>query len=269
VILKSTDAGVTWTAKTSGTNVNLYGVYGLSATKFIAVGASGTVLVSTDSGDTWNTQTSGVGTTLRSIWFPASDVNNGWICGDGGVIRVTTNGGTNWNGQTSNTSEDLQSIQGRSTTLIFACGTNGTVRTFNGTTWSGQTSGVSSGVTLRGIHFATTVIGYAVGDGGKIIHTINGGTTWTTLTSPNSGVFYSAVMTDVSGVIFLLVGPLLRIYVLSNSNGSAPNFNPSATDPYGIGTPSGTGNFGGGSDFFNTDAQAAATSRFYMKGFAG
>jgi photosystem II stability/assembly factor-like uncharacterized protein len=269
VILKSSDSGVTWTTKTSGTGVDLYGVWSVSTTKFIAVGASGVILVSTNSGDTWGTQTSGVGTTLRSVWFPINDVNNGWIVGDGGVIRVTANGGTNWATQTSNTSEDLYSVYGRSTTAIWASGTNGTIRTFNGTTWSGQTSGVSSGVTLRSIAFFNTSIGYTVGDGGKIVHTINGGTTWTTLGIPDSEAFYGVAPSDGSGNIFIAVGPDFRVYLFSGSANAAPNQNTAATDNYAIGAPSATSNFGGGGDYFNTDAQAAPTSRFYMKGFAG
>lgn len=269
VILKSTDQGKTWTSKTSGTANHLYGVVGVTSTTFIAVGAGGTILISTDSGNTWNAQTSGTVQDLHGItWVPST--NDGWICGNNGTILFTTNTGTNWNAQTSGTSENLQSIWSPTSTTAWAVGTTGKIITTAniGTTWTSQTSGTS--VTLRGVMMINVNVGYAVGDSGTILHTINGGVAWTAVTNTATGPFYSTSWTDSGGALWLAVGPNLQIYLLSNSTGSAPNSSPAGSTGTGmIGTPSATSNFGGGSDLFNTDAQAEPTSRLYMKGFAG
>ena len=54
--------------------------------------------------------------------------------------------------------------------------------------WSGQASG--AGVPLRAVHFLDAQLGWAVGDGGTILHTSDGGATWTAQTSGMAGVLY-------------------------------------------------------------------------------
>lgn len=268
VILKSTDAGVTWVAKTSGTTNALYGVWALSLTTFIAVGAGGVILVSTDSGNTWGTQTSGTVQDLHSVWF--NDASNGWVAGNNGTILHTSNGGTAWAAQTSGTTEQLLGIWGVNLNSLWACGTNGKILTTanGGTNWTAQTSGVA--VTLRSVSFATANIGWVVGDSGTALHTTNGGTAWTSVAVGATGPFYGVTKTDAGGNLFVAVGPALKIYLFNLSATGTPQII-SAGNTQGsvIGTPSGTSNFNGGSDNFNTDAQSAPTSRFYMKGFSG
>src|SRR6476620_990409 len=52
-ILRTSDAGVTWTQQSSGTNSNLRAVAFLDAGTGIAVGDQGTILGTTDGGATW------------------------------------------------------------------------------------------------------------------------------------------------------------------------------------------------------------------------
>lgn len=49
--------------------------------------------------------------------------------------------------------------------------------------WVAQTSGVGGGVSLSSVHFISATTGLAVGTGGTIIKTTNGGTNWSTRTS--------------------------------------------------------------------------------------
>jgi len=47
--------------------------------------------------------------------------------------------------------------------------------------WSSQTSGTANN--LRGVHFISDNVGWAVGFSGTILHTTDGGTNWTAQTS--------------------------------------------------------------------------------------
>ena len=272
VILRSTDGGLTWSQRTSGTTKNLYGVWASTTTQIWAVGEAGTILVSTDAGLTWSAQTSGIATDLRAVWAAQGDATNAWAVGLGGVILKTSNGGTTWPAQTSNTTKDLYSVHGRTTASVWACGQDGQISFFNGVSWAGQTSGIAAGTILRSIYLATANIGFSVGDNGAVVHSVNGGTAWTVLTAPTPNTLYGVCCVDSSGTTWLVCGNGLTIYQYIAGTSATPPVIPGAVAVQGgsmIGTGSGTGNFGGGSDLFNTDAQAAQTSRFSQKGFAG
>lgn len=62
--------------------------------------------------------------------------------------------------------------------------------------WSTQTSGVTN--ILYGVKFVSTSVGWAVGTGGKILYTSNGGSTWTAQTSGTTGGFRAIDCTDTS-----------------------------------------------------------------------
>lgn len=58
----------------------------------------------------------------------------------------------------------------------------------NAQSWSTLVSGTTNN--LRAVHFPSSTIGYAVGNDGTIIKTINGGTSWTSLTSSYPGFMF-------------------------------------------------------------------------------
>jgi photosystem II stability/assembly factor-like uncharacterized protein len=58
----------------------------------------------------------------------------------------------------------------------------------NAQTWTVLNSGSTSN--LKGIHFPTALTGYAVGDNGTILKTIDGGTSWTNLTTTFPGDWF-------------------------------------------------------------------------------
>lgn len=68
----------------------------------------------------------------------------------------------------------------------------GTFTTLNAQTWTAQTSGTSAG--LSSVHFSSATKGWAVGSSGVIIHTNDGGATWS---SQSSGVGSSTHLSDV------------------------------------------------------------------------
>src|SRR5690349_11430423 len=85
----------TWTAQTSGTSNQLFGVHFVDNNNGWTVGQAGTILHTTDGGSNWSPQTSGFGGFLRNVHFVSP--TTGWCAGDSGKIFKTTNAGANWN----------------------------------------------------------------------------------------------------------------------------------------------------------------------------
>ncbi len=103
---------------------NLYGIWGFSTTKIVAVGAGGTVLQGQGDG-TWKAVNSGVQatTTLRAIHGqPGSQF--GFAVGDAGTIISTPDSGTSWSRQTSNVAVQLRGVLTVSPTEAYAVGDN-------------------------------------------------------------------------------------------------------------------------------------------------
>ncbi len=171
------DAVSWWLPQTSGTAVNLNGVFVFNATNQWAVGDNGTILKG--DGTNWTAQTSGTTQHLRGVW--GSSATSLWAVGDNGTILKGD--GTNWTAQTSGTTQHLRCIYGSSSTNIFAAGDNGTIRrSTNGTSWSALTSGTTS--QLRAVHGSgSTNVWFAGADGtvlfwnGSAVAAITSGTT--------------------------------------------------------------------------------------------
>ncbi len=83
-ILRTVNAGTSWTLQASGTTENLHGVYFSNNDTGVVVGSSGTILRTTNGGVSWVNQTSGVNVTLNAIYF--SSAPTGTAVGDNGKI---------------------------------------------------------------------------------------------------------------------------------------------------------------------------------------
>ena len=112
----------------------------------------------------WETQPSGTTQTLRSV--SATDATHSYAVGDGGTIVATTNGGQTWLPQTSGTSAGLHDV-------FFL--------------------GSGKGAAGKGIGLG---LGWAVGDGGAILSTLNGGSTWSRQTSGTTADLLAVTFTD-------------------------------------------------------------------------
>src|SRR5437016_9023704 len=74
------------------------------------------------------------------------------------------------------------SARASATFIGAAVGSNGTiVHTVNGSTWTVQTSGTTN--LLNGVVFTDALNGWASGNFGTMLHTSNGGNTWTAQTN--------------------------------------------------------------------------------------
>ncbi len=132
VILKTTDAGLTWAyQQMNGTN---YGT--LTSLCFIdentgwASGSGldvngGVILKTTNGGGNWFLQHNGYNRFIYSVFFNNS--SSGWAVGDEGIMFSTQNGGIDWELQGSGTFADLYAVNVKSFQNGLSVGNDGTI----------------------------------------------------------------------------------------------------------------------------------------------
>ena len=124
-IVRTSDAGVTWSSGVSNTSFTLRAVCFTSATEAWAVGFNGTVLRSTNSGATWVRQTNvGASENLFDVHFATPDT--GWVVGSNGVVLRTFDRGEHWDRQNP-TSATLRSVSFAGTRDGWAVGETGVI----------------------------------------------------------------------------------------------------------------------------------------------
>jgi len=283
-IVKTTDAGMTWSPLTSGTTNALHDVYFFDVTQGIAVGEQGLILRTTDGGIGWQDVASRVRDTLRSVSFSGV---NGISGGDSQTILYSTDAGASWNpGQTGFFGPPFFGAHMLNSTTGFVAGQNAIFQPLIGNTTDGgaswdfhafyfdgneggctdvfffdQNTGVVSGTVfdgsgaiarttdggtnwstlffdqfLQGLAFPQPSSGFAVGWGGRILHSTDAGITWTDQTSGTS-----ANLNDVAFATDALRGISVGDggTILSTANGGEPSPSPTPT-PTASHTPTAT-----------------------------
>ena len=144
-----------------------------------AVGEAGIILNTADAGATWQAQASGVKNNLNGVSFVSTTF--GCAVGDKGTIVYTTDGST-WNSASSVPTTlklngvDVEPVEGD---FGFAVGVKGTILTTDTcSSWTAQTSGTTANLNGVSTCRCDSPDGWAVGDYGHILNTVNGGTTW-------------------------------------------------------------------------------------------
>lgn len=202
-ILKSTDAGATWTDLTANTEEtsDFESLFFIDANTGWAIGDDGIVTKTTDGGSTWTSQTDNTGTTstLRTIYF--LDANNGYAGGSDGILIHTTDGGATWTTQTTG----LETAGDRVYDLYFWNATNGIAvaggghvitTSDGGTTWALQADVNGVQESWKSVQFADANNGWINGSDGLIYKTINGGASWSAQTSPSDADFNGLTLID-------------------------------------------------------------------------
>jgi photosystem II stability/assembly factor-like uncharacterized protein len=104
-ILKSTNGGMGWTQKNSGTGEMLYSVH-VNGSDIYACGQNGVILKSTNQGDSWTSINPGPGAHIFDVFFTSPTV--GYAVGNDGYIFRTTNAGDDWHPYDLGISTDFQ-----------------------------------------------------------------------------------------------------------------------------------------------------------------
>ena len=193
-IIHTTDGGQTWIDQDADTDEWLYDIQALNSEKAYAVGGDynkPVLLETTDGGNTWvkrqdvpkyNDQS----LTLQKIDFAGQD--HGWIVGGTDLTLQTTDGGASW------TQVDWSSLEyylgpvdvsfvSQNIGWILG-GYNSQYGTYVLHTENGGntwTQQNNPANNLRAIHFADAQNGWMVGNSGMLINSTNGGTNWQTI----------------------------------------------------------------------------------------
>jgi photosystem II stability/assembly factor-like uncharacterized protein len=157
----------------------------------------GVILYTDDAGDTWERQGDTamfLGININDVW--AIDQQNAWIVGSGNRIYRTINGGLSWTQVITPSVQgnpDLFGISILNNTNIWISGASGTVyqSTDAGNNWIVYDTNSFRRSLLQGIHAITQNIIYVAGEfetgqgpWGFIARTLNGGTTWDSISLP-------------------------------------------------------------------------------------
>lgn len=169
-------AGTSFTPQTSNTNADLLALAARSVSIVIGVGAGSAAVRTTNGGGTWTVVPIAGAPTLRALALTGT--TDAWAAGDGAKIYRSTDDGQTWVAQTvTGASENLRGIDAPSNNRPVAVGDKGRIIAFDGTGWVVRPSGVE--VALNAVSFADgTTTGWAVGAGGTILKSNDGGATW-------------------------------------------------------------------------------------------
>ena len=181
-----------------------------TSVKFLAVGASGTLLTSSD-GTTWTSRTSGTTNDLRSVAYDGSSTIV--AVGFSGTI-LTSSDGITWTSRTSGTSNDINNVTYKD--AFVAVGDNGTLLvSTDGITWTDQTSGCGMTEDMWDVHL-TGSIGVIIGDNGSIYSSTDKGSSCTKRTSGTTVEFNELLYGDST---FVAAGD--NGTILTSSNGTS------------------------------------------------
>jgi photosystem II stability/assembly factor-like uncharacterized protein len=173
-----------WTRQDSETIQSLWDVAFTDAQHGWVIGLNGIVLRTVDGGVTWTTVAPpGSGELCRKVQF--ADAMHGWIACQG-ELRATTDGGETWSVQSTITAYDLDFAS--ATTGWLAAGTRIYGTTDGGATWQVQFENTE--YSIGNVSFADASHGWAsakfdgccgpeVNGADIVLHTTDGGTTWT------------------------------------------------------------------------------------------
>ncbi|MBC7643870.1 MAG: hypothetical protein H7123_02005, partial [Thermoleophilia bacterium] len=206
-----TDAATTQQA---GTGVNrilaIEGIAGTPGTAWFA-GGGGKIFKTVNSGTLWTSQVSGTIGTLYGLDVESANV--AYAGGDSGGMKRTIDG-TNWSDSCTVacplTGADLiKALDGSTTSDVWAVGAGGVIihstnaDTAGAPTWTAQTSGTTQ--LLQSVKALSTLVAYTVSSSGAVLETLNGGTSWITLTG-TSGSFNDIDVVQSGGNDYLYIG---------------------------------------------------------------
>jgi photosystem II stability/assembly factor-like uncharacterized protein len=179
-------------ARLIGISDKFYDVQAIDADHVVVVGYGGKILMTADGGFTWTQANSGTNRALYRVRFV--DANNGWVSGQEGVLLHTSDGGKTWERQPTATSVYLFSLSFVDQQHGWAVGDKSLLLATadGGKTWSlhkitaasqkalsAEEAVASQDPVLYDVHFLDTQNGWVVGEFGHIVHTTDGGQTWT------------------------------------------------------------------------------------------
>jgi len=194
VVLHSVDGGKTWKPQSSGVTTYLLDVDFVDARYGMVVGSDTTVLATVDGGATWKRsplkESTDLFDDLNFFAVAVMDDRHACVVGDMGRIFLTEDGGETWSESKTSLYDEMMMMGRILYALAYDAGTlyaAGIDSTFAyskdlGKSWTVGDTGFSK-PDLYGIDVVGDV-GLAVGSGGHVVRTSDGGTTWRVVDVP-------------------------------------------------------------------------------------
>jgi len=208
MIISSLDGGGDWEVDTIGImklDLNDLAPTGINGTG-VAVGNQGSILWSDVGGQTWSYITTPTSANLYSVAFDTLS-GLGLAVGANEVILLTYDRGLSWSTISSVPSSQViyKKVAFANSVIAVAVGYREDtgepliIRSDNGgQAWTNISAPGLSAAKLNGVSFLDSLNGVAVGTGGKILKTIDGGLNWELKNSGSTDDLYSVVFsTDV------------------------------------------------------------------------
>lgn len=133
---------------------------------------------------------------FHGLWF--ADRNNGWAVGDSGRILNTSDGSNSWSVQESGTVVSLKCVNFANALKGWVGAGNNLIgmTTNGGTSWIWQHPAGDSRRTFMAMSFVNENTGWVVDNYSGILHTEDGGITWTPQTSGTNWAITSVQFLD-------------------------------------------------------------------------
>lgn len=181
-LLKTTDAGETWTQLTFPNSSYIYDFTILGESSLLTVSESG-VHLTVDGGETWEPKQDGLTGTFRSIVF-TYDARL-YICGPNSNLFVSEDFGNSWTKINVEISSNFNRIYFFDQNLGYIVGSNGVlmVTTDAGLQWDVKLAGQTR-LNLTSIAMCSDKIGILIGEGGYIARTVTGWSTYKIILPP-------------------------------------------------------------------------------------
>ncbi len=205
-ILRTDNGGDTWNPQSCGVTSNLYAVSLYDSSLGMAVGNDGSILTTSNGGTTWSTYQTGwlISYFAAHMVTPSIGFAAGVNTINQPLVTWTTNGWTSHNDVAFYFEQASVMYEGQIRDIYS---TDGTICYAAGRVWNGEgaiaqtTNGGSIWTTIHWttdalycIDFPSATTGYAAGANGIIIKTLDGGGTWTPISS--------GVTTDLNDISF-------------------------------------------------------------------
>lgn len=187
VVYGTTNGGTSWSLINTGTSSNLTGIRLIGNAAFIT-GTNGLICVSYNGGSSWTPFTTGTSQTFYGASF--TNASYGFAVGSNGTA-YRYSGGT-WYAYSLG-SFNFYGVYAYGN-VAYAVGSGGTICKYSGGSWSALTTGTTN--TFYDVCFWNENYGFAIGQGGLICRTTNGGANWTALNSGTTATCRSIRMVN-------------------------------------------------------------------------